>query len=63
MGVQGSRARRAGMLAGAVWFRVVRAPLEVLHHLDAAVDFILPSPPLLPVRMARATLPHRSLPF
>ena len=48
MGVQGSRARLAGMLAGGVWFRVLRAPMEALNQLDAAVDFILPLSPTSP---------------
>ena len=53
MGVQGSRARLAGMLAGGGggWggirsvFSSTRAPMETLHQLDAAVDFILPLSP------------------
>ena len=53
MGVQGSRARLAGMLAGGGGggggirsvFSITRAPMETLHQLDAAVDFILPLSP------------------
>jgi len=41
MGVQGSRASLAGVLAEGVWFRVVWAPMESLNQLNAAVDFIL----------------------
>jgi len=48
MGVQGSRARVAGVLAGGVCFRVVQAPMETLNQLDAAVDFILPLSPTSP---------------
>ena len=48
MGLQGSEAGLAGMLAGGVWFRVVRSPVEVLYQLDAAVDFILPLSPTSP---------------
>ena len=112
MGVQGSRARLAGMLSGGVWFCVVRAavilsrvpvvviaawwtklrrtsrdlqdlakmgfnlvtslaviafapllvrsvvtvtraPMETLHQLDAAVDFILPLSPASPSKAAQ----------
>ena len=43
---------------------VTRAPMETLHQLDAAVDFILPLSPASPSKaVARATLPHGSLPF
>jgi len=48
MGVQGSRARLAGMLVGGVWFRVERAPMETLNQLDATVDFILSLSPTSP---------------
>ena len=63
MGVQGSRARLAGMLAGGVWFRDIRAPIEALNQLVRLWTLSCPSPPLVPARLARATLPHRSLTF
>ena len=37
MGVQGSRARLAGMLAGGVWFRVVHAAVIIPADDDASV--------------------------
>ena len=37
MGVQGSRARLAGMLAGGVWFRVVRSTVITPADVDASV--------------------------
>ena len=37
MGVRGSRARLAGMLAGGVWFRVVRAVVIIPADVDASV--------------------------
>ena len=37
MGVQGSKARLAGMLAGGVWFRVVRAAVIIPADVDASV--------------------------
>ena len=37
MGVQGSRARLAGMLTGGVWFRVVRAAVIIPADVDASV--------------------------
>ena len=37
MGVQGSRARLAGMLAGGVWFCVVRAAVIIPADVDASV--------------------------
>ena len=37
MGVQGSQARLAGMLAGGVWFRVVRAAVIIPADVDASV--------------------------
>jgi len=37
MGVQGSRARLVGMLAGGVWFRVVRAAVNIPADVDASV--------------------------
>jgi len=37
MGVQGSRARFAGMLAGGVWFRVVRAAVIMPADVNASV--------------------------
>jgi len=48
MGVQGSRASLAGVLAGGVWFRVIRAPMEALNQLDACSNFILPLFPTSP---------------
>jgi len=48
MGVQGSQASLAGLLAGGVWNRVVRVPMEALNQLDVAVDFILPLSPTSP---------------
>jgi len=39
MGVQGSRVRLAGMLAGGVWFRVVRAPVIIPADVDASVVY------------------------
>jgi len=36
MGVQGSRARLAGMLTGGVWFRVVRAAVIIPADVDAS---------------------------
>ena len=52
----------APLLVGSV-VTVIRAPMQTLNQLDAAVEFILPLSPLLPARLDRATLPHRSLPF
>ena len=63
MGVQGSRARFAGMLAGGVWFHVVRAPMETLNQLDAVVDFILPLSPTSPSKAGSRNPLHRFLPF
>jgi len=37
MGVQGRRVRRAGMLAGGVWFRVVRVTVIIPADVDASV--------------------------
>jgi len=37
MAVQGSRARLAGILAGGVWFRVVRAVVIIPADVDASV--------------------------
>ena len=37
IGVQGSRARRAGMLASGVWFRVMRAAVIIPTDVDASV--------------------------
>jgi len=37
MGVQGSRARLVGMLAGGVWFRVVRAAVIMPTDVDTSV--------------------------
>ena len=37
MGVQGSRARLVGMLAGGVWFRVVRSTVITPADVDASV--------------------------
>jgi len=39
MGVQGSRARLAGMLAGGVWFRVVHAAVIIPADVDASVVY------------------------
>jgi len=39
------------MLAGGVWFRVVRSPMEALNQLVATVDFILP---LFPTSLSKA---------
>jgi len=48
MGIQGSRASFAGVLAGGVWFRVVQVSMEALNQLDVAVHFILPLSPTSP---------------
>ena len=45
------------MLAGGVWFRVVRAPMETLNQLDAAADFILPLSPTSPSQSASRNPP------
>ena len=37
MGIQGSQARLAGVLAGGVWFRVVCAVEIIPAHVDASV--------------------------
>ena len=37
MGVQDTRARLAGILAGGVWFRVVRAAVIIPADVDASV--------------------------
>ena len=37
MGVQGSRARLAGMMAGGVWFRVVRVAVIIPADVDVSV--------------------------
>jgi len=37
MGVQGSRACLAGMMAGGVWFRVVRAAVIIPADVNASV--------------------------
>jgi len=39
MGVQGSRARLAGMLAGGVWFRVVHATVIIPADVNASVVY------------------------
>ena len=39
MGVQGSRARLAGMLAGGVWFRVVHAAVIIPADVDTSVVY------------------------
>ena len=39
MGVQGSRARLAGMLAGGVWFRVVHAVVIITPDVGASVVY------------------------
>ena len=39
MGVQGSRARLAGMLAGGVWFRVVHAAVIIPADVDVSVVY------------------------
>jgi len=69
MGVQGSRARLAGMLAGGGggWggirsvFSSTRAPMETLHQLDAAVDFFMRLSPASPSKAgSRNPLPRLS---
>jgi len=42
---------------------VILAPMETLNQLDVVVGFILPLSLTSPERLARATLPHHSLPF
>ena len=39
MGVQGSRAHLAGMLAGGVWFRVVHAAVIIPADVDPSVVY------------------------
>ena len=39
MGVQGTRARLAGMLAGGVWFRVVHAVVIITPDVGASVVY------------------------
>ena len=39
MGVQGTRARLAGMLAGGVWFRVVHAVVIIPADVGASVVY------------------------